>query len=119
MPDIVVFNDEAPAGASPAYLLFDTESVPDGRLIGKVKYPDQTLTPEEAVRRAQAEAREQSRNGSDFIPVAFQVPVAVCVVRVAADCSLQRITPLGAPNFRPCDIVEQFWCGVQSRRAGQ
>jgi len=113
MADIVAFNDEAQSGsASPAYLLFDTESVPDGRLIGKVKYPDLTLTPEDAVRRAQAEAREQSRVGSDFIPVAFQIPVAVCVIRVAADYALQRITPLGTPHFRPRDIVEQFWCGV-------
>lgn len=113
MPDIVVFNEETQAaGGSPAYLLLDTESVPDGRLLGKVKYRDENLTPEQAVSRAQTEAREQSRTGSDFIPVAFQVPVAVCVIRVGADYGLQRITPLGAPQFRPGDIVQQFWAGV-------
>src|SRR5260370_38532959 len=115
MADIVVFNEEGQsAGSSPAYLLLDTESVPDGRLLGKVKYREENLTPEAAVRRAQAEAREQSRNGSDFIPVAFQVPVAVCVIRVGADYGLQRITPLGAPQFRPRDIAQQFWAGVAS-----
>jgi len=100
------------AAAPLAYLVFDTESVPDGALLGKVKYPDQGLSPEEAVQRAQAEAREQSLSGSDFLPVACQVPVAVCVVRVAADFTLQRITPLGAPDYRPRDIVEQFWIGL-------
>ena len=113
MADITGSSEEAQTiGGSPAYLLLDTESVPDGRLLGKVKYPQENLTDEEAVRRAQAEAREQSRTGSDFIPVSFQIPVAVCVVRAAADFTLQRITPLGGPDFRPRDIVEQFWSGV-------
>jgi len=97
---------------APAFLVLDTESVPDGRLLGKVKYAHENLTPEEAVSRAQAEAREQSRTGSDFLPPTFQFPIAVCVIRVAADFSLQRITMLGAPDFRPRDIVEQFWLGI-------
>ena len=105
-------SEAQPAGGPPAYLIFDTESVPDGRLLGKVKYQTEELPEEEAVRRAQNEAREQSRVGSDFIPYTFQVPIAVCVIRVAADFGLQQITPLGAPNFRPGEIVQQFWTGV-------
>jgi predicted PolB exonuclease-like 3'-5' exonuclease len=96
----------------PAYLIVDTESVPDGRLLGKVKYPDQPLSDEQAVEKAQAEAREQSRTGSDFIPVSFQIPVSVCVIRVGADWMLQKITCLGAPDYRPHDIVKQFWQGM-------
>lgn len=106
MAEILPFKEAS------AFLVLDTESVPDGRLLGKVKYPHDNLTPEEAVSRAQAEAREQSRSGSDFLPPSFQVPIAVCVIRVAADFTLQRITSLGAPDFRPRDIVEQFWHGV-------
>src|SRR4051794_21738969 len=71
------------------FLVFDTESVPDGQLLGRVKYPDEKLTPETAIERAQAEAREQSKDGSDFLPVTFQVPIAVCVLRVATDFTLQ------------------------------
>src|SRR5271167_4809135 len=82
---------EAP-GAATAFLILDTESIPDGRLIGRVKYPTYTLTPEAAIERAQAEAREQSRDGSDFLPVTFQIPVAACVVRVARDFTLQAVT---------------------------
>src|SRR5262249_14641596 len=95
----------AAAGAGTAaqtgFLVFDTESVPDGRLIARVKYPRESLTPEEAIARAQAEAREQSRDGSDFLPVTFQVPIAVCVLRVGRDFTLQGLTCLDSPLFRP------------------
>jgi len=113
MANVVLYKEDSnSATASPAYLILDTESVPDGTLLGKVKYPSENLSPEEAVRSAQAEARGHSLTGSDFLPVSFQVPVAVCVIRAASDYTLQRITCLGAPDFRPSDIVEQFWLGV-------
>jgi 3'-5' exonuclease len=99
-------------GTQTAFLVFDTESVPDGQLIGRVKYPGQKLTPEEAIERARAEAREQSKDGSDFLPVTFQVPVAVCVLRVGTDWSIQGLTCLDAPAFRTPEIVRQFWRGV-------
>jgi predicted PolB exonuclease-like 3'-5' exonuclease len=100
-----------------AFLILDTESVPDGRLIARVKYPGEQLGPEEAVARARAEAREQSPTGSDFLPVSFQYPVAVCVVRVGADFRLQAVTCLDAPHFRPAEIVKKFWLGVGLYRA--
>jgi 3'-5' exonuclease len=102
---------------TPGYLVFDTESVPDGRLLSMVKYPDESLSPDDAIRRAQAEAREKSFSGSDFLPVSFQVPVATCVIRVGADFRLQHVASLDAPEFRPRKIVEAFWSGVGSYRA--
>src|SRR4051794_12810481 len=62
-------------GALPqtGFLVFDTESVPDGQLLARVKYPHDTISPEQAIHRAQAEARELSKDGSDFLPVTFQV----------------------------------------------
>lgn len=108
-------SDNAKSDRS-AFLVVDTESVPDGRLLALVKYPDLDLTPEAAVERAQAEAREKSRDGSDFLPVAFQYPVAICVVRVAADHSLQKITLLDAPHYRPREMVQDFWNGVARSR---
>jgi predicted PolB exonuclease-like 3'-5' exonuclease len=110
-------SSSRPAVPAPAYLVLDTESVPDGKLIAKVKYPGETLSPEEAVRRAQAEARESSRDGSDFLPVTFQYPVAMCVIRVAADFTLQAVTCLDAPAYRPGEIVKKFWQGMASYRA--
>ena len=103
-------------GPATAFLILDTESVPDGRLLAKVKYPGEDVSPEEAIARAQAEAREISRDGSDFLPVTFQYPVAVCVLRVAADFSLQALACLDAPDYRPREIVRKFWLGVTRYR---
>jgi predicted PolB exonuclease-like 3'-5' exonuclease len=100
------------AGAETAFLVFDTESVPDGHLLNKIKYPDANLSAEEAIRRAQDEAREQSPGGSDFLPVTFQTPVAVCVLRVGTDFGLQAVACLDAPQYRTQEIVRQFWRGV-------
>src|ERR1019366_5617601 len=48
----------------------------------------------------------------DFLPVTFQVPIAVCVLRVAVDYALQGLACLDAPHFRTPEIVRQFWRGV-------
>jgi predicted PolB exonuclease-like 3'-5' exonuclease len=98
--------------STPAFLILDAESIPDGKLLAQTKYPGENLTLGQAVERAQAEARERSRDGSDFLPASFQYPVAVCVARVAADFRLQTITALDSPQFRPREIVAQFWRGL-------
>ena len=56
-----------------------------------MKYTGAGLSPEQAIERAREEARANSSNGSDFIPFSFQIPVAVCAVRVAADFNLQAV----------------------------
>lgn len=103
-------------GAVPAYLIIDTESVPDGLLLSRVKYAGQGLAADEAITRAQAEARALSHTGSDFLPVTYQYPIAVSAVRVGADFGLQAVTCLDSPQFRPRKIVEDFWSGVNSYR---
>jgi len=101
----------------PAFLIIDTESVPDGKLLAKCKFPSDTFTPEQAIAKAQDDARENSPNGSDFLPVTFHIPVAACVIRASADYTLQAITCLDAPQYRPRKIVEQFWSGLVSYRS--
>ncbi len=96
---------------APGWLIFDCESIPDGKLLNIVKYPTETLTPEEAVARAQAEAKASS-GGSDFLPVTFQLPIAISMLRVGADYSLQAISCLDAPLYRSRTIIEQFWAGL-------
>lgn len=115
--DYLTRSAPADTGTRTAFLVVDTESVPDGRLLAAVKYPGETLTPEEAIERAQAEARETSWNGSDFIPVSFQIPVGVCVLRVGPDFALQAMKCLDAPHFRPPEIVRQFWFGCSCVKA--
>jgi 3'-5' exonuclease len=110
-------NTAASLGPETAFIILDTESVPDGQLLSRIKYPDETLTPDDAILRAQKEARELSRDGSDFLPVTFQMPIAVCVLRVAADFSLQALTCLDAPDYRSEEMVSKFWLGSSRYRA--
>lgn len=107
----------APNQARPAFLVIDTESVPDGNLLSAVKYPGEKLSAEAAIEKARGEARDASWSGSDFLPVTFQIPVGVCVLRVGADFALQAISCLDAPFFRPREIVKKFWLGVSCYKA--
>jgi predicted PolB exonuclease-like 3'-5' exonuclease len=117
MPTADTFSKGASEpGAAPAFLIMDSESVPDGRLLAQVKYPGDNLSPQEAVARAQAEARDRSLGGSDFVPVSFHYPVAVCILRAGADFGLQELTCLDAPQFRTRRLVEQFWAGLATYR---
>lgn len=111
---IVQSDSRSGADAAPrtAFLVVDCESIPDGKLLNLVKYADQGLSDEQAIEKAREEAREKSNSGSDFIPVTFQIPVAVCVVRVGADFSLQAIKCVDAPLYRPAEIAKTFWNGL-------
>jgi hypothetical protein len=104
----------------PGWLVFDCESIPDGKLLNIVKYPTEALTPEEAVARAQAETRAEK--GSDFLPVTFHLPIAIAMLRVGTDYALQAMTCLDAPQYRPRAIIEQFWACLkhhQQQHPGQ
>lgn len=95
------------------YLVFDIESVPDTKLISRVKYPGETIDEKEAVHRYQMELLESSGGLSEFIPVTFQYPVAICVAKVRADFSLLDIVCLDDPEFRPDEMTRLFWLGVE------
>ncbi len=92
-----------------ARLIFDIESAADGDLIAKIRYPDEKLSPAEAVKRYRAELLEQS--GKDFIPYTFQLPVSLVVATVAEDYSLIDLVALDEELSRPHEIVRLFWEG--------
>jgi predicted PolB exonuclease-like 3'-5' exonuclease len=100
------------AATRTAFLIVDSESIPDGRLLNTVRYAGQGLSPEEAIERARESARQNSIVGSDFIPFTFQIPVAVCVARAGEDFSLQAVSCLDTPLFRSREIVKKFWLGL-------
>lgn len=91
------------------YLVFDIESVADGELVSKLRYPGEQLGPREAVARYRAELLEKYQ--SDFIPYTFQVPASIAVAKVAADYRLQDIVTLDEPQFRSHVMSEHFWRG--------
>jgi len=102
--------------ANPAikFLVFDSESVADGGLVSRVRYPGQGLSPTEAVARYRAELVETT--GNDFVPYTFQVPVSLVVAKVTADYSLLDIVALDEPQFRPYVITDHFWRGWEVYR---
>lgn len=97
-----------------AYLVFDLESVADGDLVAKLRYPDQKLSAKAAVRRYRDELLEKFE--SDFIPYTFQIPVSIAVAKIAADFRLVDLVLLDEPQFRPHVMTEHFWRGWEKYR---
>ena len=93
------------------YLIFDIETVGDGDLIRKVRYPNEELTPREAISRYRKQLLEET--GKDVLPLTFVLPVSVAIAKVAADYRLLELTVLDSPQFRPQEIVRRFWQGWQ------
>jgi 3'-5' exonuclease len=95
-----------------AYLVFDIETVVDGRLVQMSRYPDeQQLTPAEAVARYRAQLLESTNGRSDFVPHTYHLPVSIAIARVAEDFTLMDVKNLDRPKFRPQVIARQFWNG--------
>ncbi len=94
------------------YLLFDVESVADGELIAKTRYPSSGFSPEEAIARFRQELLTTS--GRDFIPYTYHIPVAVVIAKVRADFSLAEIVSLDEPEHRPHVIARHFWTGWEA-----
>ncbi len=94
------------------YLLFDVESVADGDLIAKTRYPSSKLSAPEAIAKFRNELLVTS--GRDFIPFTFHLPIAVVVAKLRADFSLAEIVSLDAPEHRPHVITKHFWTGWEA-----
>ena len=91
------------------YLVFDVESVADGQLIAKTRYPGRNLSADEAILRFRQELLQTS--GRDFIPYTFQIPVAIVIAKLRADYSLIEIVSLDQPLHRPHVMTKHFWTG--------
>lgn len=100
-----------------AHLIFDAESIADGDLIAKVRYPGEGLTGDEAIAKYQETLLEQK--GSTFIPHTFQVPITVVIAKVSAGFELLDIVSLDEPNFRSHVITANFWKGWDVYRRPQ
>lgn len=97
------------ASADTRYFVFDIESVADGGLVSRLRYPDDALEPAAAIARYRAELLEE--NGKDFIPYTFQLPVSLVIARLAKDYRLIDLVALDEKASRPHEIVRLFWDG--------
>ena len=91
------------------YFVFDIESVADGPLVSRLRYPADKLSPEKAIARYRGEL--QAETGKDFIPYTFQIPVSLVIAKVAKDLSLQDLVALDEEESRPHEITRRFWEG--------
>lgn len=91
------------------FLVFDAESVADGKLVGQIRYPGENLSPQAAIARYRAELLEQ--HDSDFIPYTFQVPISIAIAKINANFELMDLVTLDEPHYRPHVITEHFWRG--------
>jgi len=91
------------------YLIFDVEAIADGDLISRVKYPDDDLSPAQAIRRYRDELIEKT--GKDVIPTTFMLPISVAIAKVSTDYRLIDLAVLDKPHYRPHEIAKRFWQG--------
>ena len=96
------------------YLVFDVESVADGDLVAKLRYPGESLAPNQAIRRYRDELIEKYDN--DFIPYTQQIPVSVAIAKVDSQLNLLDLVTLDRPSYRPHVITENFWRGWEGYR---
>lgn len=92
-----------------AYFIFDIETIADGELVSKIRYPNESLTPGEALARYQAQLLAET--GKDVLPVTFMLPISVAVAKVDAEYRLLDVAVLDAPKYRPQVITRHFWQG--------
>ena len=91
------------------YLVFDIESIADGQLISKVRYPNENFDPAQAINAYTSELMEKF--GSEFIPYTYHIPISIAVAKVDADFRMLDIVTLDAPEFRSHVMVQHFWEG--------
>lgn len=97
------------ANSTVRYFIFDIESVADGELISKVRYPGQGLTAAKAIEVYSAELMEKF--GSEFIPYTYHLPVSIAVIKINSDFEILDIVTLDAPQYRPHVLTKLFWDG--------
>ena len=102
------------AASDPQYLVFDIESVADGALVSRLRYPADTLSPAEAIARYRGEL--QAETGKDFIPYTFQLPISLVIAKVGGDLELQDLVALDEQESRPHEIARRFWEGWRRYR---
>lgn len=94
------------------YVIFDTESVPNARLINQLKYANEGLDDDAAVHRYQEEL--MAEHGNDFVNVGLQMGICVAVAKVDKDFRLLSIR--GECSQSEWDIASKFWSLINKTR---
>jgi 3'-5' exonuclease len=95
------------------FAIFDIETRIDKTLIRAVMYPHDDVTEEEAYQRFRQQISEERDNRSDFLPIAFHVPISIVVGNVTGDHALTAVEVLCAQDYSEEGIVCEFWRRVE------
>lgn len=95
-----------------SYLVFDIESIADGDLVSTIRFPGEQLPAADAVQRYREMLLD--KNGSDFVPYTFQVPISIAVAKVTEDFRLVDLVALDEPDFRSHVMTKLFWKGWEA-----
>jgi predicted PolB exonuclease-like 3'-5' exonuclease len=95
------------------FAIFDIETRIDKELIRSVMYPHDEVTEEEAYQRFRQQISAERDNRSDFLPIAFHVPISIVVGNVTGDHTLTAVEVLCAQEYSEEAIVCEFWRRVE------
>ena len=95
------------------FAIFDIETRIDKALIQSVMYPHEDVTEEEAYQRFRQQIKEERDSRSDFLPIAFHVPISIVVGNVTGDHALTAVEVLCAQDYSEEGIVCEFWRRVE------
>jgi 3'-5' exonuclease len=96
-----------------SFAIFDIETRIDKALIRAVMYPHEDLTEEQAYQRFRQLVIEERDGRSDFLPVAFHVPISIVVGKVNGNRTLSAVEVLCAQDYSEEGIVREFWRRVE------
>jgi hypothetical protein len=96
-----------------SFAIFDIETRIDKALIRSVIYPHENVTEEQAYERFRQQIIEEREGRSDFLPVAFHVPISIVVGNVSASHILTAVEVLCTQDYSEEGIVREFWRRVE------
>jgi len=96
-----------------SFAIFDIETRIDKALIQSVMYPHEELTEEQAYQRFRQQIIEERDGRSDFLPIAFHIPISIVVGNVNGSHMLTAVEVLCAQEYSEPDIVHEFWRRVE------
>lgn len=96
------------------FAVFDIETRIEKRLVNETLFRGRGLSDEAAFEAMRRELVE--RQGNDFFPLSFHVPVSIAVGSVSSDYLLQSVESLAEADYGEERLVREFWERVERFR---
>jgi predicted PolB exonuclease-like 3'-5' exonuclease len=93
------------------FLIFDTETRIDKRLLNQAYFASEGLDDEAAYQRYRQQMLEDE--ASDFAPLPLHMPISVAIGEADDTHILRSITSLGVPEYSEEGLVREFWSRVE------